>query len=509
MPSYDYRVTNNDRRTMAPGILVRPKLGVGDIIVQLWRAKWIMLAVFLPLMFLGVAAALFAPEKFVARSSLHVALGDEYVYRSSVGEMGDGRAAVAPDIEAMTQSELELIRSAEVAERAMTTFEVNALFPNITKACESKREKLSGQAIKLEQLEYDCHQTAIDAVRKNFEAGAAPKTQIIGTSFEHKDARVSADMLNAIVASYLEYRAEVFGTGNSSGFAAQREQFEAQLLETEDELRAFLGANNIGDFVAERATAVELYQSASGELLATESKLRQVEGQLRVFRKQIETIEPQQDLYVEDSTRQALLTLQLEREEKLTRFLEGSRTIQELDKRISKTKTYLESQDGPVGTVRRGPNPLYQQIESSLKNLSAEAAAFRGQRQELKRQIGNFESRQRRLMNLEPEYKNLLRRRDLLDRNVRSFAEREVESRAYTELVQQNVDNIRVIERATAPVKGDSLKLPILALSFLLAAFSALVAGLIRTFTRNGFSTAHSVERTLNLPVLASVRKTS
>lgn len=507
MPSYDYRVKSTDRRTLAPGILVRPKLGVGDILVQLWRAKWIMFAVFLPLMFLGVAAALFAPEKYVSQSSLHVALGDEYVYRSSVGELGDGRAAVAPDIESMTQSELELIRSAEVAERALAAFDVRDIYPKIVKACDSKRSKLSGQANKLEQLEYDCHQTAIDALRSNFSAGAAPKTQIIGTSFEHEDARVSADMLNALVSSYLDYRSEVFATGNTGGFAAQRQQFEAELLETEDALRQFLSQNEIGDFTAERETAMKLYQTASGELLVTESKLRQVEGQLRVFREQIETIEPQQDLYVEDSTRQTLLALQLEREEKLSRFLEGSRTIAELDKRIAQTKAYLDEQDGPIGTVRRGPNPLYQQIESSLKTLSAEAAALRSQRQELKRQIEDFEGRQRRLINLEPEYQDLLRRRELLDRNVRSFAEREVEARAYTELVQQNVDNIRVIERATAPVKGESLKLPIVALSFLLAAFSAAVAGLIRAFTRTGFTTAHSVERTLNLPVLSSVKK--
>lgn len=507
MPNYDYRVKSADRRTLAPGILVSPKLGIGDIVIQLWRAKWLMCAVFLPIMALGVVGAIFAPEKFVAHSSLHVALGDEYVYRSSVGAMGDGRAAVAPEIGSMTQSELELIGSAEVAERALETFKVDVLYPKIAKACETKRAKLKGDAAKLEQLAYDCHQTAVDALRSSFEAGAAPKTQVIGTAFEHKDAKLSAEVLNAIVANYLTYRAEVFGTGNSSGFAAQRQQFEAQLLDTENELRAFLTENNIGDFVAERQTATALYQSASSELLITESKLRQVEGQLHAFRKQIESIEPQQDLYVEDSTQQAMLTLQLEREEKLTRFREGSRTIQELDKRIAQTEAYIKSQDGPIGTVRRGPNPLYQQVNSSLNNLSAESAALRGQRQELKKQIRDFEERQRRLINLEPQHQNLLRQRELLDRNVRSFAEREVESRAHTELVQQNVDNIRVIERAIAPVEGESLKLPIFALSFLLAAFTALIAGLIRTFTRNGFSTAHSVERTLGLPVLASVGK--
>lgn len=497
----------NSTLGMAPGILARPRLGIGDILVQLWRAKWMMAFIFLPIMAAGIALAMLAPKKYEAVASLHVSVGDEYVYRPSVGMIENPPATLAPDVDAMVQSELELINSAAVAERALDAFSIEVLYPDIEKACAEKRTKHAGDASKLEEIAYDCRQSAIEAIQKGFNAGAAPKTPVIGAVFEHKEARLSAEVLNAIIASYLDYRSDVFAGTRTSGFAGQREQFEADLADTERDLTEFLAQNGIGDFLSEKETAKELYQTASGELLKTESRLRQVEGQLKAFREQIENIAPQQNMYVDDSTRQSLLALQLEREELLTRYRPDSRTIVEIDKRIEKTENYLAEQTEPVGTVRRGPNPLYQQIESSLNTLQAESAALRNQRQELMRQIADFEGRQRRLTDLEPEYQELLRRRELLDRNVRSFAEREVEARTHSQLVQESVDNIRVLQDARMPIKGSSLKLPIAALALLLAGFTALMAGLLRAFSRNTFSTAHSVERTLNLPILASVPK--
>ena len=49
----------------------------------------------------------------------------------------------------------------------------------------------------------------------------------------------------------------------------------------------------------------------------------------------------------------------------------------------------------------------------------------------------------------------------------------------------------------------DELLAPLLAAAFLFAAFTALCAGLLRIFSRRGFSTAGSVSRTLDMPVLA------
>jgi uncharacterized protein involved in exopolysaccharide biosynthesis len=64
-------------------------------------------------------------------------------------------------------------------------------------------------------------------------------------------------------------------------------------------------------------------------------------------------------------------------------------------------------------------------------------------------------------------------------------------------------DNVTVIERAQAPTRGKSLKVPLLIVVFLFAGFTALCVGLLRIFTRRSFVTAGSVGRTLEMPVLA------
>jgi uncharacterized protein involved in exopolysaccharide biosynthesis len=71
-------------------------------------------------------------------------------------------------------------------------------------------------------------------------------------------------------------------------------------------------------------------------------------------------------------------------------------------------------------------------------------------------------------------------------------------------MAKSGQDNIRVVERAYPAVKGTSLKLPAMILSVVFAGFAALCAGLFSAFTCKGYATSESVERSLDLPVLAS-----
>ena len=64
---------------------------------------------------------------------------------------------------------------------------------------------------------------------------------------------------------------------------------------------------------------------------------------------------------------------------------------------------------------------------------------------------------------------------------------------------------MRVIERALPPPTGSSLRKPVLGGALAFAAFTALCAGLLRAFLRRGIPTAAYAERSLGLPVLASL----
>ena len=331
----------------------------------------------------------------------------------------------------------------------------------------------------------------------------APQSPVILAGFEHPQPAMSAEVLNALVAAYFDYRAEILGAEPTDDRADLRGELEAEFAAARDALRAYLQVNNLTGFAADRDTLRQLYQSASAELLLTRSRLKQAEAQLANYREQIKSIEPEREAVAGSPVQDALQALYLERQEKLTRYRAGSRVIAELDNRIAQ----LEVEPGASeGLVRREPNPLHEQIEASIATLTAQVQALRSQASDLDRQIATFEESQRRLVALEPELENLERRRAAAEQALRAFEAREAEARARGES-PRTAGGVRLLEPATPPVRGESLRLPAALFAAVLALIIALAAGMAKAFTRPGFATPGSAVRTLGLPVLASVQK--
>lgn len=479
----------------------RTKFTAVELALQLWRAKWLMLLVFILVFVAGLVVAFMMPETYQARSRLLVSLGDEYIYRPTVGNDVVGSA---PEFEELMQAELELIKSPVVAERTLDSVTLEAVFPDLAESCANQLDTVTDNTAR-EKLRYTCYQKGVMALQSMFTASAAPKTPVLLTTFRHEDAEMSATVLNASIVSYLSYRSEVFSNNGAANFGAQRERFERLLNENNLLIRDFLIKNDIGDFDSERATVRQLYQTASSELSANLSRARVVEGQLRTYASQLQQVAPEQDLFVDDSTNDRLLELRFERQEKLTRYNPDSRVIQEVDRRIAQAEEFLSQQDGAVGTVRRGPNPVFQGIETAANNVRAEAEALKQQQIEIQRQLDEVSDKQLALSLLEPRYEELLSKNTLLRQNVQTLSEREVEAETRAELFQQSVDNIKVLEAARPPVRGSSLKRPIAVLAFLFAGFTALMAGLLRAFTRPSSATSSSVERASGLRVLSTI----
>ena len=479
-------------------MISRPRLGKVDLLLQLWRAKALMAIIALVVAVPFVMLALAMPTKYDASAGLLVSLGEEQVYRPRVGSEAAG---AIPDQELLNQSELELMRSPIVAERVLSQFSLEEIYPDIAQQRALIAAETPGRdpTIKMNRM-------GVEAILDDFSVGAAPKSNVIRATFSHENPEHSAAILNALIDRYLEYRSEVYLSSRSTGFGDQRRRFEANLLEAEQDVKNFLLVNNIGDFEAERLAAQSIYASVTDEVFKVKSRATAVDGQLETLSRQMRQTNPLVDIFVEDTTEQTLLNLRLEREQALSRYKPDSRVILAIDKQIEQVEAYLAEQTGSVGTRRTGPNPVYQDMEQRRAGLEAEAKSLANQSAELSRQEGAATARLRKLANLLPEWQELQRRRALYEQNLSSFAAREIESQALTEFARQDTDNIRVVERARVPLQGSSLKLPVLALGILFALFTALVAGLLRATTRQGFSTASSVERTTGIPVIASVR---
>ena len=107
----------------------RPRLGVFEVGVHLWRNIWLMLLVFLPIFAAGMFFAFSQKDVYVATSRVKVSAGEEYLFRPRVG--ADLLNNAVPATEELVQTELELIRSPAVAERVMAQFGMQRLYPEL------------------------------------------------------------------------------------------------------------------------------------------------------------------------------------------------------------------------------------------------------------------------------------------------------------------------------------------------------------------------------------------
>ena len=318
-------------------------------------------------------------------------------------------------------------------------------------------------------------------------------------------AEQAARVLNTIIEQYLVYRREVF-QDKTPAIASQRVAFEDELGNADRAYENFLMSNDIGDFAAAKATLAATYQTVFTDRMSTQSLLNQTAQRLNTLvAQQAGTpaeVALQQDLNI--SAQDQVLQLRTEREQLLSRYQPDAQPVKDIEARISQLQAYVATGTA-VGAkeVRTGPNPVWTELETTRINTRAERDSLAARLAVLDRQLNDIRARQTRLTALESENSTLAGNREVLSASIREFQQRETQSRADNALVAAGADNVTVIERAQPPSTGKSLKIPLLAAVFLFAGFTALCVGLLRVFTRRGFTTPASMSRTLDMPVLA------
>ena len=392
-------------------------------------------------------------------------MGQEYVYRPRVGVEAQTQA---PQGDQVANAEASILSSSQVRHRV-----VRALGPAAILGEQPKGSPERAQA------------AARKVLGTSLGVGTAPGSAVIQLSYEADDAERAARVLNAVIDQYLAYRREVF-LDKTPAISQQRVAFEDDLGEADRAYEQFLASNNIGDFAAAKATLAATSPTTFAERLSVQAQLNQSARRLQTLVAQQDQtpaeVALQQDLNI--SAQDQVLQLRTEREQLLSRYTPDAQPVKDIEARIVQLQQYVATGTA-VGPreVRTGPNPVWTELESTRINTQAERDSLVARLAVLDRQLGS--------------------NREVLTANIREFQQRESQSRADNALVAAGADNVTVIERAQPPATGKSLKIPALAAVFLFAGFTALCVGLLRVFTRRGFTTPESVSRTLDMPVLA------
>lgn len=472
----------------------RPRHAVSDMPALIWRERFLMLGVFLAILVLGIGAAFTLKTSYPANASVLVRLGQEYVYEPRAGDAARG---AVPDTGSLIQSETEILGSGALKQRVIARLGLARIFPAMARkyvaADPAGKSKILAQAVH-----------AMDTATK---IETAPDTPIIRVSYQAEDPQTAALVLNTLLEEYLAFRHTVLGDPDSPALDAQGQIFQDRLARADQAYQAFLAQNQIGDFVAEKASLGQLQAQLEQQKLQTEAQLQDRLGRLSALGGQLTGIAQEIGLYrdVSSAAPDKLAQLKVQREDLLSRYRNDSRPVQELDAQIGQLEAGIAAgRTRGDGARRFGVNPVYQTLQTEKIQLTAEVAALRQSVTALASQVRDVRDRRLKFAELEPQFQQLSLDRDVLQANVRDFTVKAAQNRAAQEIAARTNDNIRIVSRATPPTKGKSLRKPVVILAFLFALFSALCAGLVRMFLRPGLQTPQSASRTLGLPVLAS-----
>ena len=437
----------------------RRELDLFDVLALAWAERGFIALVFAVLFALGVAGAILTMTTSYTAESRFLVLLNEDPTPAAAG-WGDGFM-----LNQVMQSESELLSSDAVRRLALDT--------------------LGAEAILGEPVEGDGRVAALKVLRGGFGVSREPNSSALNATFEADDPQRAALILNAIVDAYLAYREQVLVETGVTGLGVRREQANAAVAASRRQLDAFLDEHGLSNFEAEQQTAQNLVGNLTDRLNGARADRDAARAGAEALRQRLEQIPEQIELYVENGVSGRLLDLRAERASLLSRYQPGAPAVAAVDREIEALEAFVASgATAGEGQRRSGANPVRQDLESELATREADARSRAALANSLEQQLRAVRIEVDRLRALETDYTRLAQNVAAAEEAAGSIAALEASAEARRSPSLGAADAVRVIDRASPPLEGSSMKKLALLASAVLAMGVALFLGLLRGYWR-------------------------
>lgn len=375
---------------------------------------------------------------YESEARMLVRLGREYVYNSEVGNQ-DVALGMARDKTSALNSELEILRSQDLARDVVSSIGVNVLYPSISDKAQPDDPSDMSQAL--------------SRFLRSLYAQRVKDADVLQITFQHSNPQVAAKALNLLVEKFRSKHLLAFSDAEATKFLDEKvdnmhkqlEQAEDNLKRFQQETRAFSAEDQGTILVQQRRELEAALKDARNQIAGLEQKL----AYLRSEKAQVASDggrAAEQNTTVSDA-RQRLLQLQLDEQKLLATFSETSRSVENVREQIKLVKAFIEQQKTTIGQGQFAEDIDKQivQVVADLRFHEARRDNLIGQLGQLDRQISSSADQGRR-------YRDLVRDREAAAKNYEAYRQKLQEFRTFQEMDSQNIANISVIEAAGVPL---------------------------------------------------------
>jgi len=327
-----------------------------------------------------------------------------------VGGGGGGGAVVPRGRETLINSEIQILRSAEVVKGVIEAMGVETLYPQLALAPPEGRPVDSVAAARF---------------LLNLRVSAVPEADVIQVSLRNTDPQVTARAVNLLVDLFKEKHLEAFGEPQATAFLEEKAtQASDELKAAEASLLAFQAEHP--QFSLEDKDALLLRERTE-----LETALRDVENQIVAAR--------QRSLNAGSAVPGAqaeLLRLRLEERSLLNTHNDDSRQVENVRREIALVEDFLKSEASDT-TGRHGQ----------------EIGLLSSRKQRLEERLAAVEADMNSLPALSQRYRELQRDVEAKEGSYDRITQRLEKARTSAEMDRQKIANISVIQPAYAPLE--------------------------------------------------------
>ena len=467
---------------------LRSSLTIRQLLTPAFYYRWRALAAFLIPVLFAVLAALLAHKVYTAESRLLILLGDDYVFQG-VNTQAPGQTLDSPQI---MHAEMEILASAALRDETLQAVGLQRMYPGLPDTASGRGE---GDAA------FD-HDLSIVNV---------PESNVIELSLRNHDPRVAADALNKLVELYVARRRQVFEQQDLASMTGQENQLDQQLATAEKAITDFSTAHGFGDYTqefaavqAEQAQLTTQLQAADAQLAARTATVGQLRRQAAETPDQLQLSTDLSRSQQVDAMTSTLLALQDQRREAAAKYTDGYPLVADLDKRIGQLQAEIAAAPQQQAIAHRGVNPVRQQLDTTLNDGEGDVAGLRASRAQMSQSLQQVNARLNELLTIGPEYRALVKTRDL-DEDAASNLAKQVEDSQLSNILSHSRANVRVIQPADPPTKGTSGRIILLAAGVIAGLFAALATIVLSMAFSEVMVSPADVEQKLGLPILLAV----
>jgi len=493
-----------------------PSFSLRDIFHVIFKRK-VQILLFFVAVFVTVAIGTFlATPVYNASAQILIKLGREDVF---VPTSGDARPFITSGREERINSEIEILKSRALAEKAVKEIGPTVLYEKLKddksslfdRLFPSPATKLSGDEKVASEFE-----SAATIFLDSLAIEAISKSNVVRLNFKHTNPQTAALVANKLAEMYLDHRLAVHKTTkNVKFFKDQSELLKSKMTQFEEALKALKEKHNITDLGEERAIFLRQIADLRAELNKTLSQRAETERRISQLRRQLSST-PSRISQGEEFDRNEVLIgnlearlveLELKEKELLTKYTDGSRLIESVKEEIRIVSEKLAEQEKKSYTRKRsGANPTYQKLQETLFQNEAELNAIMAKAEAQQSQLINYQNQMDKLNQIEDELNQLKQQVNVNRENYLLYLSKFEESRISDAMDSEKIASVSLIQPARAPKEPVSPKKGLnMVLAVLLGAIGGLGLAFFMEHIDDKIEKVDDVEKGLKLPVLASI----